>query len=108
MNLENPMNFLHSTTKTWQGRLRNDQFLQVKRRQMICLRADIGTLWVAQDNTPGHIQIDPDENRIFESPDHIIVSTMGGNAVVTVTPSNRQNGPLKIWVHSLTARQEPH
>ena len=64
-------------------RLRRDQFLSLRPRQPLCLRAERGTLWVTVDGELADIQLGAGESRHFGRRTRLLVGALGGDAVLT-------------------------
>ena len=71
---------------------------------MVCVKAERGTLWVTVDGASVDIEIEAGHCRLFNSPAPITVGTLGGDAVVSVTPRARPPGLLGRWWQALAAR----
>ena len=88
-------------------RLRHGQFLRFARPQRLCLRAERGSLWVTVDGEPQDIELDAGQSRVFDGESLVLVSALGGDAVLTATalaqrPNWRQR--LQAWfAHPATA-----
>lgn len=76
--------FPHRRTTTLH-RLRRHQFLTLERARDLCLRAERGTLWVTVDGDVADIEIDAGERRVFDGPATVVVGTLGGDAVLSVS-----------------------
>jgi hypothetical protein len=66
-------------------RLRRHQFVSLRRPQGLCLRAERGTLWVTVDGDPADIELAPGDSRVFDGRATVVVGTLGGDAVLSVT-----------------------
>src|SRR5688572_28739604 len=83
MNRENAMS---EPIKAFAQRLRRDQFLRFDRPRQLCLRAERGSLWITIDGEPDDIELDAGQSRVFDGRAKVLVSSLGGDAVVSVTP----------------------
>jgi hypothetical protein len=107
MNQEHAMTFHpHPGRTTTLHRLRRHQALSLRRPQGLCVRAERGSLWVTVDGDLADIELSPGDSRIFEGPATVVVSTLGGDAVASITakaaPSWTQR--LQGWLHSSAQR----
>lgn len=65
--------------------LQPQEFLHIAPGERVCLRAESGSLWVTIDGEPADIEMDAGESRAFRPQRPMIVGTLGGPAVVTLT-----------------------
>jgi len=90
-------------------RLRRHQFLTLRHARGLCLRAERGTLWVTVDGDGADIELEPGQSRLFTDRARVIVGTMGGDAVLSLTtlarPSLRRR--WRDWVHGLLGARRP-
>lgn len=90
-------------------RLRRHQFLTLRRPRGLCLRAERGTLWVTVDGDHADIELEPGQSRLFTGRARVIVGTMGGDAVLSLTtvaaPSPRRG--WRDWGHWLLGARRP-
>lgn len=66
-------------------RLRHHQTLSLPRPLGLCLRAERGTLWVTVDGRPEDIELERGHCLRFEQPARVVVSALGGDAVLSTT-----------------------
>ena len=66
--------------------LRRGRCLHLVNPRRVCLRAERGTLWVTVDGELDDIQLDAGQSRLFDGRIKVLVSSMGGDAVVSLTP----------------------
>lgn len=66
-------------------RLRRHQALSLRRPQGLCVRAERGSLWLTVEGDLADIELAPGDSRIFEGTATVVVSTLGGDAVASVT-----------------------
>jgi hypothetical protein len=86
MNQEHAMTFhVNPTRSTTLHRLRRHQALRLRRPQGLCVRAERGSLWLTVDGDLTDIELAPGDSRVFNGPATVIVSTLGGDAVASVT-----------------------
>ena len=89
---------LQPQRRTQLHRLRRHQFLSLQGRGL-CLRAERGTLWVTVNGDPADIELGAGESRVFSELATVVVGTLGGDAVLSVsTPA----GPA--WAPSLAGQ----
>jgi len=83
-------------------RLRRHQALSLRRPKGLCVRAERGSLWVTVDGDLADIELSPGDSRIFEGPATVVVSTLRGDAVASITatlaPAWTQR--LRGWLRS--------
>lgn len=90
-------------------RLRRHQFLTLHPARGLCLRAERGTLWVTIDGDRTDIELEPGQSRLFTGRAKVIVGTMGGDAVAsltTVTAPSPRRGWLD-WLDGLLGARRP-
>jgi hypothetical protein len=86
MNKEHAMNPPESTMH----RLRRNDFLRVPARRPVRVRAVRGSLWLTLDDDPVDIQLDDGGSYDFDGSTRLIVSALGGDAQLTLTPLRRR------------------
>ncbi len=67
-------------------RLRRHQALSLRRPRQLCLRAERGSLWITVEGHDEDIALEPGERRVFDGPCTVVVSSIGGDAVFSLTP----------------------
>ncbi len=77
---------MNTPRKSTLQRLRANQFVSFRRPQALCLRAERGTLWVTVDGRLDDIALEPGQRQVFDGPDTVVVGSLGGRAVFSVTP----------------------
>lgn len=91
----------HPARSTTLHRLRRHQALSLRRPKGLCVRAERGSLWVTVDGDLADIELSPGDSRIFEGPATVVVSTLRGDAVASITatlaPAWTQR--LQRWRH---------
>lgn len=65
-------------------RLNPGQFLNFRRPRRLCLRATQGTVWITVDGRLEDIVLERGECRVFDGPDRVIATAIGGSAELTV------------------------
>lgn len=75
----------HPVRSTTLHRLRRNQALSLRRPQSLCVRAERGTLWVTVDGDLADIELSPGESQVFNGPATVVVGTLGGDAVASIT-----------------------
>ena len=75
----------HPVRTTTLHRLRGHQALSLRQPKGLCVRAERGSLWVTVEGDLADIELAPGDSRIFEGPATVVVSTLGGDAVASVT-----------------------
>jgi hypothetical protein len=103
MNQEHAMTFHpHPVRTTTLHRLRQHQVLSLRRPKGLCVRAERGSLWLTVEGDLADIELAPGDSRIFEGPATVVVGTLRGDAVASITvkvaPSWTQW--LHGWLHS--------
>ncbi len=92
-------------------RLRKHQVQRFLTPRQLCLRAEHGTLWVTVDGDPEDYVLDPGQSRVFDRAAPMIVTTLGGDAVLSAVPlaslgprarSRQQPGPA-AWLRRILA-----
>ena len=73
------------TRPTTLHRLRRHQALTLRRPQSLCVRAERGTLWVTVDGDLADIELSPGDSQVFKGPATVVISTLGGDAVASIT-----------------------
>jgi glucose/arabinose dehydrogenase len=96
----------HPVRTTTLHRLRRHQALSLRRPQGLCVRAERGSLWVTVDGDLADIELSPGDSQVFNGPATVVVSTLGGDAVASITatlaPAWTQR--LQGWLHSSVRR----
>ena len=77
--------------------LRRGQCLHIEDPRQLCLRAERGTLWITVDGESEDVQLDAGQSRVFDGRIKVLVSTLGGDAVVSATPLPRQTALPARW-----------
>lgn len=75
----------HPARTTTVHRLRRHQALSLRRPKGLCVRAERGSLWVTVDGDLADIELSAGDSRIFEGPAAVVVSTLRGDAVASIT-----------------------
>lgn len=75
----------HPARTTTLHRLRRHQALSLRRPKGLCVRAERGSLWVTVDGDLADIELSAGDSRIFEGPATVVVSTLRGDAVASIT-----------------------
>ncbi len=90
-------------------RLRRHQFLTLKRPRGLCLRAERGTLWVTVDGWPDDIELNAGQSRVFDGRATVVVGALGGDAVLSTTPTRSPGGRpwLRRWLSAWSAAPAP-
>jgi hypothetical protein len=94
MNREHAMS---SHFKPFARRLRHGQFLRFEHPRQLCLRAERGSLWITIDGEPDDIELDAGQSRVFDGRAMVLVSSLGGDAVLSATPLLRQPARPAWW-----------
>ncbi len=91
---------MNTTQSTTVQRLRANQFVSIRRPRALCLRAERGTLWVTVDGQFGDIVLEPGQHRVFSGPHTVVVGSLGGQSVFSLTPVGPAAWPerLLIWL----------
>ena len=94
----------HPARTTTLHRLRRHQALSLRRPQGLCVRAERGSLWLTVEGDLADIELAPGDSRIFEGPATVVVSTLGGDAVASITAKAAPawTERLQRWLHSST------
>ncbi len=92
-----------TTSPPFARRLRRGQVLRFERPRQLCLRSERGSLWVTVDGRPEDIELDAGASRVFDGQATVLVSALGGDALLSATPlaSGRQWRP---WLQRLRSR----
>ncbi len=92
----------HPTRPTTLHRLRRHQALTLRRSQSLCVRAERGTLWVTVDGDLADFELSPGESQDFKGPATVVVSTLGGDAVASITAKTAPpwTQRLQAWLRS--------
>ncbi|HLL10609.1 MAG TPA: DUF2917 domain-containing protein [Rubrivivax sp.] len=77
--------------------LRRGQCLNIQHPRQLCLRAERGTLWITVDGQLDDIQLDAGQSRVFDGRIKVLVSTLGGDAIVSATPLPRRTALPAGW-----------
>ena len=88
-----------STSSNFVRGLRRGQFLRLNNPRQLCLRAERGSLWVTVDGELNDIQLDAGQSRVFDGRIKVLVSSLGGDAVLSATRLARPS-----WLSSLRLR----
>ncbi len=64
-------------------RLRRGQVLRFDRPRRLCVRAERGALWITVDGEREDIELDAPQSRVFDGRATVLVSAIGGDAVLT-------------------------
>lgn len=75
----------HPIRTTTLFRLRRHQALSLRRPKGLCVRAERGSLWVTVDGDLADIELSAGDSRSFEGPATVVVSTLHGDAVASIT-----------------------
>ena len=75
----------HPARTTTLHRLRRHQALSLRQPKGLCVRAERGSLWLTVDGDLADIELAPGDSRIFEGPATVVVGTLGGDAVASIT-----------------------
>ncbi len=81
-------------------RLRKSQVQRFLAPQQLCLRAEHGTLWVTVDGDPEDYVLDPGQSRTFDQSAPMMVTALGGDAVLSAVPSSALSAPMRPQVRS--------
>ena len=96
---------MSSPIEAFSCRLRHGQFLHFRRPRQLCLRAERGSLWITVDGEPDDIELDAGDSRVFDGRALVLVSSLGGDAVVSATPLRPESaapaGPA--WVQRIVS-----
>ena len=92
----------HPTHRTTLHRLRRHQSLSLRRPQGLCVRAERGSLWLTVDGELDDIELAPGASRVFDGTATVVIGTLGGDAVASVTATRALAWPqrLQAWLHS--------
>jgi Protein of unknown function (DUF2917) len=107
MHQEHAMTFHpHPVRATTLHRLRRHQLLSLRRPQGLCVRAERGSLWLTVDGDLADIELSPGDSRVFKGPATVVVGTLGGDAVasITATAAPAWAGRLQAWLRSTAVR----
>lgn len=88
---------MSNPVKPFARRLRRGQFLHFQRPRQLCLRAERGSLWITVDGEPDDIELDAGQSRIFDGRARVLVSSLGGDAVISAVPLRQQPGRRTWW-----------
>jgi Protein of unknown function (DUF2917) len=102
MNQEHAMN-ARSMPLPFARRLRGSQFVRFARPHRLCLRAERGTLWITVDGQLDDIELTAGSSRVFDEGAPVLVTAIGGDAVLTATPLASR----PTWYERLAARLGP-
>lgn len=89
----------HPVRTTTLHRLRGHQALSLRRPNGLCVRAERGSLWVTVEGDLADIELAPGDSRTFEGPATVVVSTLRGDAVASITAT-----PAPAWTERLLGR----
>ena len=99
-------------------RLRKHQFISLRKPKHLCVRAERGTLWLTVDGDPSDIELEPGQWRRFDGSATVVIGTLGGDAVVSITPVQAvtlmsawtwAGSVWPTWVRSwLHTQRQPH
>jgi hypothetical protein len=110
MNQENAMtSHQHPVRTTTLHRLRRHQTLSLRRPMGLCVRAERGSLWLTVKGDLADIELSQGDSRIFEGPSTVVVSTLRGDAVASITAKaapawkQRLRGWLRGSAHAVAA-----
>jgi hypothetical protein len=90
----------HPVGATTVHRLRRHQALSLRRPKGLCVRAERGSLWVTVEGDLADIELASGDSRVFEGPATVVVSTLGGDAVASITakPARAWTQRLQVWL----------
>lgn len=88
---------MSSPFKPFARRLRRGEFLRFERPRQLCLRAERGSLWITIDGEPDDIELDAGQSRVFDGRAMVLVSSLGGDAVLSATPLPRKPARPAWW-----------
>ena len=77
--------------------LRRDRCLHLVNPRHLCVRAERGTLWITVDGELQDIQLDAGQSRVFDGRIKVLVSSIGGDAVLSITPLRQSQSLAGRW-----------
>lgn len=77
---------MSNNVKAFVRRLRKNQVLRFEHPRRLCLRAERGSLWVTVDGQLDDIELDAGQSRVFDGRAMVLISSVGGDAVLSATP----------------------
>ena len=92
----------HPVRITTLHRLREHHALSLRRPQGLCVRAERGSLWVTVEGDLADIELSPGDSRIFKGPATVVVGTLRGDAVASITAKAAPAWAQRVqgWLHS--------
>ena len=94
---------MSNSVKAFARRLRSGQFLRFEQPRRLCLRAERGSLWITVDGEPDDIELDQGQSRVFDGRATVLVSSLGGDAVLSATPLTQRPAAAPAWLARLQA-----